>query len=298
MITHRLHALLAFLTTTAMYFAPPDAAEGVNSTAPRTDVDVAWPEEDDLGSLQMGGQRTTLLPGTDTFRLPTNLAQLWHDIVAEDTRPFLPNGQPNPNRGQQVKRRQVKFDRNNPLVVVGGAHDGEPMTASFSTNPRPRGKKDEAKTPWISDAAMLLEVGLGDKSRPKTAPELEAAINRFAGKTVRIEHGLTAQCRPDKVRYIVVDTQEPTGQVVNGVPQFTVVSKTMPDPSGAKGCGKRFYTSYFKNPQAGAVAAPGQPPAPAYDLEVECDNVVGGQSCGAVVRAFESVERFLPPLGV
>ena len=43
-----------------------------------------WPE----GDLpeQMGGPRTLLMPGQSTFKLPENLAQLWHDVAIEDTR--------------------------------------------------------------------------------------------------------------------------------------------------------------------------------------------------------------------
>lgn len=264
-------------------YQQPDAASGgVNSPAPRTDLSVEWPDEADLGSLQLGGQRTTLLPGIDTFRLPDALTQLWHDVEVEDTRPFLANGQPNPNIGQKVKRRQFKCDRNTPLVIVGGPHDGEPMTANFSTSPRPRGKKDDPKTPWVSDLAMLLEVSLGDKSRPKTAPELEAAINRYAGKTIRVEHGLTGQCRPDRVRYILVQTQEPVDPT-NPAAGVKTVESTIQDPSGQKGCSERYYTKDFKNPEA-------KPGEPAYDTEIQCD-------CGAVLRGFESVDRFLPPLG-
>lgn len=271
---------------TRLFYQQPDAAAGgVNSPAARTDINVEWPDEEDIGSLQMGGQRTTLLPGIDTFKLPDNLAQLWHEIEIEDTRPFLANGQPNPGKGQKVKRRQLKLDRNTPLVVVGGAHDGEPMTGTFSTNPRPRGKKDDPKTPWVSDLAMLLDVSLADKSRPKTAPELEAAINRYAGKTIRMEHGLTARCRPDKQRYILVQTQEPTGEVdpATGQPKMRIVESTMLDPAGTKGCGEAYYTKDFKNPDA-------KPGEAQYDTEIACD-------CNAVLRGFESVERFLPPLG-
>lgn len=242
-------------------------ATDINSTAARPDIGGEWPE----GDLpeQMGGQRTTLLPGIDTFRLPANLAQLWHDVEIEDTREFLGNGQNNPTFGQKVKRKQLKCDRSNPLVVVGGALDGEPMTVTWTSNPRRRGKKDDPKAPFISDLAYVLEIGLNDKSRPTTVDGLVAAINRHAGKTIRLEHGLTAQCRPEKVRYILVKTAE--GE------------STMQDPSGTKGCGARYYTKDFKNPEA-------KPGEPQYDTEIACD-------CNAVLRGFEQVERILPPLG-
>lgn len=265
----------------------------VNSTAPRPDVGGDWPE----GDLpeQMGGTRTTLMPGIDTFKLPDNLPQLWHDVEIEDTRSFLSNGQPNPEKGQKKKRRQLKLDRNTPLVVVGGKYDGEPMTATFTTNPRPRGKSEDPKTPWVSDLAYLLEVSLQDKSRPATASALEAAINRYAGKTIRLEHGLTAQCRPDKVRYIIVATINPSfnpaaPETPAGGANAKTIEQTIADPSGKKGCGMnaagkpgRYYTKDFKNPEA-------QPGQDQYDREIQC-------VCDAVLRGFEQVERFLPPLG-
>lgn len=254
-----------------------------------------WPE----GDLpeQMGGPRTLLMPGVSTFRLPENLAQLWHDVAIEDTRNYMANGQVNPTgplanggHGKKVLRKQLKFDRNSPLIVVGGKQDGEPMTATFTTNPRARGKKDDPKTPWISDIAYMLDICLQDKTRPVGADQTVAAVNKYAGKTIRLAHGLTAQCREDKVRYIVVQTVD-NGQTVEA---------NIPDPTGTKGCGKRWYTSAFKNPETGQ-----------YDAEIACvcgkpsaEAVAAATAAGqpppqevlVVLRAYESVERFQPPL--
>lgn len=284
----RFYEIMGLLAQTATQGAPAGAAGAagatdINSSEVRNEPAMDWPE----GDLpeQMGGSRTTMLPGTDTFRIPENVAQLWHDIVAEDKRPYLPNGQPNTTKGQKVKRRQLKFDKNSPLVVVGGKYDGEPMTASFSTAPRPRGKADDPKTAWISDAAYLLDMGLADKSRPTDSKVLEATINRYAGRTVRLEHGLSAQCRPDKVRYIAVEL--PNEQFNPNVPDSPAnprtVTQTMQDPQGTKGCGERYYTRDFKNPEAKDGESP-------WDLTIVCD-------CGAVLRGFESVDRILAPLG-
>lgn len=254
-----------------------------------------WPE----GDLpeQMGGPRSTLMPGQSTFLLPVNLAQLWHDVAIEDTRSYMGNGQVNPTgpvanggKGKKVLRKQLKIDRNSPLIVVGGKQDGEPMTATFTTNPRARGKKDNPATPFISDIAYMLDICLQDKSRPTNPDVVVATVNKYAGKTIRLEHGLTAQCRDDKVRYIVIATQE-NGQVVES---------NIPDPTGTKGCGKRWYTSAFKNPETGA-----------YDQEIACvcgtpnaEVVAAATAAGqpapqpvvVVLRAYESVEKFLPPL--
>jgi len=256
-----------------------------------------WPE----GDLpeQMGGPRSTLPPGMSTFRLPLNLSQLWHDVAIEDTRPYLANGQVNPTgplgphatvgpegkkSGAKVTRKQLKLDRNSPLIVEGGKQDGEPMTATFTTNPRVRGKKDDPKSAWVSDIAYLLDICLQDKSRPKTPDDVVATVNKYAGKPIRLEHGLTGQCRFDKPRYILVATQSAGGQVEEA---------NVPDQSGKKGCGKRWYTKDFRNPETGQ-----------YDTEIACtcgmptpeEAAAGATPVTVVLRAYESVERFLPPI--
>ncbi len=243
------------------------------------DPGMEWPEGGELPQ-QMGGQRETLMPGIDEFRLPPDLSRMWHDIAAEDTRQLLANGQPNPTFGKKIARRQLKFDQNAPLVVGGGKLDGLPMTATCSTNPRPRGKKDDPKTAWVSDVHYLLLIALQDKTFPKSPADVEATVNRYAGGTIRLEHGLTAQCRADKVRYIAVQ--------VDGQQQV------MADPAGTKGCGARFYTKDFKLDAGG------------YATQAACDcgepspeqKAQGAMPVTVLVRAFESVDRILPPLVV
>jgi hypothetical protein len=251
------------------------------NTPGSTDVPGEVWNEGDLPS--QGGFGPTLMPGIDEFQLPLTLAQLWDKIDVKDGRAS------SKTVGQLVKRLRLKFDKNSPLVIVSGPHKGETLTATFTSNPRPRGKPDDEKTPWISDLAYMLEIGCNDKSRPTSASALQAAITNCAGKTIRIEHGLSAHCRSDVVRYIIVAT--PTGQKdATGQPLMT--ERTVQDPSGQKGCsddskkrpdgkGKqgRFYTRDFKDPETGE-----------YLDTIECD-------CGAVLRAFPSVERFVPPLG-
>lgn len=252
-------------------------SDDINDTTPRGDIG-DFPDE---MPEQFGGVRTTLMPGINAFKLPEQLATLWHDIKMKDGRKLLANGQPNPTFEKDVVRRQLKLDRNAPLVVVGGAHDGEPMTANIATNPRPRGKKDDPKTAWVSDAAYLLRISLADPFSPKNVEELEARINQHSGKTIRLEHGLTGQCRADKVRYIAV--------VLDGEEQ------TILDPSGKKGCNKRFYTKDFLDKVTGK-----------YATEVECtcgdnvseeDQAQGHTPQTVVIRGFENIERYLPPLG-
>jgi hypothetical protein len=262
--------LLHFLSP--LLFMPPDL-----NTPGGADIPGETWAEGDLPS--QGGGMPTLMPGIDEFTLPLNLAQCWGTIKIKDSRQRLSNGQPNPTYGQEVTRLQLKFDRNNPLVIASGPKKGEPMTATFSSNPRPRGNPEEDKTPWVSDLAYMLEVGLADKSRPTTADALKQRITMYAGKTFRMDHGLSAHCRPDKVRYIIVAL--PGGG-----------EQTVQDPKGTKGCGDdtkkradgkgkqgRYYTKDFKDPESGE-----------YMDTIECD-------CGAILRGFPSVERFVPPLG-
>lgn len=279
-----------------------DAPTDINSTAARPDPGGEWYPEGELPE-QSFGSRTTLLPSIYTFKIPENLAQLWHDVEIEDSRPFLPNGMPNPTKGQKVKRIQLKFDRNAPLVVVGGPHDGDVMTATITNNPRARGgKRDDPKTMWISDLTFLLDLGLqgnvtpAKRVRPATAEGVKAEINKYAGKTIRIQTGLTGQCRPDKVRYVRIETQEA------GVTQTT----DMLDPAQIKGCGKRFYTRDFKNKDAGQKDAAGAV-IPAYETEIACDcgdqptepQKLAGAVPGTLVvlRGFEQIESFMAPLG-
>jgi hypothetical protein len=229
----------------------------------------AWPEGD-LPS-QGGGFGPTLMPGIDTFTVPANLAQCWDTVDVKDANPR------SKTYGQVVSRLRLKLDKNNPLVVADGPHKGDTFTVTVTSNARPRGgKADDPATPWVSDLAYMLDIGFGDHSRPPTAQGLKAAINRYAGKTIRLEHGLSAHCRPDKARY-VLDPADPTG------------NKTMLDPSGQKGCGDdtkqredkkgkkgRYYTRDFKD------AATGE-----YMEEIQCE-------CLAILRGFPSLERFVP----
>lgn len=249
----------------------PEGAADVNNPNVVAEPGEVWPE----GELpSQGGGGSTLMPGQSSFILPATLAQQWDTIDIEDKNPK------SKNFGKVVRRLRLKFTKEAPLVVADGPHKGETLTATFTSNPRPRGKADDEKTPWISDLAYMLDIGLADKSRPTSAEVLKQTINRYAGKTVRIEHGLSAHCRPDAVRYIA-DPSDPTGM------------KTMQDPTGAKGCGDdkarradnkgkkgRYYTKDFKDPTTGE-----------YQNEVEC------LDCPAILRGFPSVERFLPPLG-
>jgi hypothetical protein len=233
-------------------------SDDLNSTTPRTDAPgEAWPDGD---LPELGGRRDTLMPGTDIFQMPTDFSRLWDEVDLKYNRPGHPDDQ------KVIKRLRLKFTRDFPLIVVGGPRDGMPLVCQFTTQPVPRGRKDDPKTAWVSWLAYVLEIGLSDRSRPKTPEALKAAISQYAGKTIRLEHGLSAHCREDKVRWIEVE-----------VPG-TTTTQTLLDPQGTKGCGKRFYTRDFKGEDGN------------FGDSIQCD-------CGAILRGFEQVERVLPPVG-
>lgn len=267
------------MVLTPLEQAPLTAPGGLHNTAPRTDVGGDWPE----GDLpeQMGGEFKLLQPGIDVFRLPTNLAQLFSLKAYEDQNPR------SKTKGQQVERLVLKLDRSNPLVIVSGPRMGDVLTGTITSNPRARGKKDNPQTVYVSDLAYLLEVSLGDKSRPTGNTALMQTLARYAGKDVRLEHGLSGFCNPEHV--VKLPYQNP----VAGQPD--VIAE---DPQGRKGCGKRYYTSAFKSPAPADVQH-------LYDGDLQCSNVIpnpadGGATqieCGAIVRGFAQIEKFLPPLG-
>lgn len=232
--------------------------DDLNSTTARTDIPGEVYPEGDLP--QLSGGKAALQPGVDTFQLPVDLPSLWHTVIIE-------------RDGVKYQHAQLKFDKDHPLVAVGGPNNGAPMLASFSTVPRARGKKDDPKTVFVSDLALFLEVGLGDVSRPlarggeQGIAAMKAAVNKYGGRSIRLEHGLSAQCRPDKVRYVFKDANSTESQL---------------DPTGQHGCGTRYYIKDFRAPNAKVGE-------PLYDEIIEC------KKCGAAIRGFESVERFLPP---
>ncbi len=272
----------ATITNPQPLAAPVPAGQpAVGAPVAATQVE-EWPTGD-LPEQTGGGGRSALAPGTFAFRLPASLTsqQDWSGGTYKDFRKVLATGQPNPTFGQQVPFRMLKFGKDKPLVVEGGTSTGEPMTAVFNTIRMPRGpwsKREEPTTPWIHDLAYILETCLGDTSRPQTVDALEAAINRHAGGLIRLTIGRHGECRPDQVRYIPTQrVDKATGQAVPMSQGFD----TVPDPSGKKGCGKKYYTRDY----AGAEG---------YQASIQCDPAKGG--CGAMIRGFENVEGFLPPL--
>lgn len=257
---------------------------GLNDTTMRTDVGGDWPTDAAADMPQMGGAFKLLMPAQDEFRLPANLAQLFSIKAYEDTNPR------SATKGQQVERLVLTFDRSNPLVITSGPRMGDVLTKTITSNPRPRGKKDNPSTMWVSDLVLLLDTSLNDKSRPGGATAqianqaLMNALVKYAGKTVRLDHGLQGSCNPNHVVRLVYQDPADANKVV-----------VAEDPTGRKGCGARYYTSAFKNPNPATLDD-------LYDSEINCTGKVPQSDgsvtdCGAVVRAFPEIERFLPPLG-
>jgi len=76
--------------------------------------------------------------------------------------------------------------------------------------------------------------------------------------------GWQGQCRDDKVRYIESETGDP-----------------IEDPEGNMGCGKRYYTKAFKQSDEQNQTY--------WAERILCE------SCGASIRGFAQIDRFLKP---
>lgn len=230
---------------------------------------------------QMGGQGLPpLMPGISLFRIPANLVQCWesYDEALKDDQGNVLAHPPGTNKmvggqlidvsGQPkvIQRLRVKFDKDTPLIVVGGENNDRPVATTISNQPRNRARKGEPKL-LVADMAYLLRESLVFKGPLTKNSEWYAAMNQYAGKVFRSEHGLIAFCNPEKVRYIN-DANDPSGL------------GSVIDPSGQHGCGKRHYTSSFKLP-----AAQGG----------KFSDIVYCTQCQAKLRGFFQIERFLKP---
>ena len=250
------------------------------SSDPRLN-DLVWRDEitDDTPSElpeQTGGAGLpTLLPGTHIFRIPVDVVDC---ISTVDAVAYDAAGEPipdptDPSKAKLVQRVQVKFDKDHPLVIVGGSEDGHPVGTSISNRPRNRARKGEPRI-LVSDMAYWLRESLKYTGALNKPAEWGAAIQWAAGKIFRAEHGLSAYCNPERVRYIN-DPADPTFR------------SSIQDPDGTHGCGggpakQRMYTSHFKLP-----AQNGQPGG--YSDITYCP------WCSAKLRGFFQVERFLMP---
>jgi hypothetical protein len=208
-----------------------------------------------------------LKPGKYMAKIPDNVAQL---IVLKDHQD---------TEGAPIKQRvAVKFDKANPVLIMGGESDGHPLTAYVSNVPRPRGKE---KIP-VSDLAYYLVHACGLQVNPRTPKEWADAIARTGGLIVPIEVGIQANC--DKERDVYVD--EVTADPLDP----TKTSVTSKQVAGLKGCGKRYYTRDFHKGGAyqDRILCAGQ---------VEMPDPVTGTTikiaCGASIRGFNQIDRWL-----
>lgn len=236
-----------------------------------------------------GGSRTpTILPGTSTFRLPANIDQCWKpfdvqkktadkQIVTHPAGTIIAGVDVS---GQPVVEHHLmlQFDSDNPLVVEGGPYDGLPVNyVSISTLPRKRGKGDDA--PLVADMLYFVRKSLKDNTVIAKRSDWMAIVNKYAGAIVRLEHGLSAFCDPERIRYV----SDGAGGVIE-------------DPEGTKGCGKgpggkdnaRFYTTAFHVDEVDGEG--NKTGRKVYSESISCPN------CGAALRGFFRVEKFLEPL--
>jgi hypothetical protein len=240
----------------------------INDLAIRDDVIEETPSE---LPIQMGGQGLpTLLPGTHIFRLPSDVPSLieaYDEILKDEQGNPVPDPA-DPNKARVIQRLRVRFDKDNPLLVVGSEDDGAPVTTSISNQPRNRARKGEPRV-LVSDLAYLLRESLQYKGPLSKNTEWVHALMQFGGKIFRVEHGLSAFCNPEKVRYIH-DTNDPT------------LVASIQDPSGQHGCGHRLYTSAFKLPAQNGQRG-------GYSDIAYCPK------CSAKLRGFFQIEKFLKP---
>src|ERR1044071_10083409 len=241
---------------------------GINNLTLRDDVTEDVPSE---LPEQMGGVGLPVLfPGTHIFRIPQTVAQLieTYDEVVKDQNGNAVADPSDPNKALLVQRIRVRFDKDDPLLVVGGDEHDHPVATSISNQPRNRARKGAPRV-LVSDMAYLLRESLKYTGPLTKNSEWVAALQWAAGKVFRAEHGLSAYCNTEKVRYV----HDPSDPTMRG---------SMQDPTGQKGCGERLYTSSFRLP-----AQNGQPPS--YSDIAYC------KKCQAKLRGFFQIERFLKP---
>ncbi|PYQ25661.1 MAG: hypothetical protein DMF56_27080 [Acidobacteria bacterium] len=241
---------------------------GINNLQIRDEVSDDVPS--DLPEQMGGVGLPPLFPGTHIFRIPSTIAQLveTYDEVVKDAQGNAVADPANPQQALLVQRIRVRFDKDDPLIVVGTPEDGQPVATSISNQPRNRSRKGEPRV-LVSDMAYLLRESMKYTGPLTKNSEWIAGLQWAAGKVFRAEHGLSAYCNTEKVRYV----HDPSDPTMRG---------SMLDPSGQKGCGERLYTSSFRLP-----AQNGQPGG--YSDLAYC------KKCQAKLRGFFQIERFLKP---
>src|SRR6266568_9354828 len=236
---------------------------GINNLNLRDDVTDDVPSE--LPEQMGGAGLPPLMPGTHIFRIPQSAAQLveTYDEIVKDAQGNAVADPNAPRKALLVQRLRIRFDRDDPLLVVGSPEDNHPVGTSISNQPRNRSRKGEPRV-LVSDMAYLLRESLKYTGPLTKNSEWVTAIQWAAGRVFRAEHGLSAFCNTEKVRYV----HDPSDPTMRG---------SMQDPTGQKGCGTRLYTSAFK-----LAAQNGQPGG--YSDIAYC-------KCQAKLRGFFQIER-------
>lgn len=245
---------------------------------------------DELPS-QGGSATPTVMPGISLFQLPPNLDQLWSTFDVEKktddgqviTHPAGTIIDAVDVSGKAVLEQHLmlKFDRENPLIVVGGPFDGLPAMCTISTLNRKRGKKDDLHAKKVSDMTYFVRKALRDNTLVTFKKDWMPIVNKYVGHQIRLEHGLSAFCDPERTRYV----EDGAGGTVE-------------DPNGNKGCGKgpagkdnaRYYSMNFRIPEVNAETGE------ATGRQVFTDRIIC-VNCGASLRGFFRIEKFLEPLG-
>ncbi len=208
-------------------------------------------EADDLGALpeQMGGWSPPPQPGTFRFALPAAKLLTEENFEEYET--------------EAGKFLRMIFNNDAPLTITQAPkgredHVGEPFLNRLSTQPRKRGKGDDA--PLASDAAYLIRA-LGETDRPSSPKAWAACILKHAGEEFTADIEWSWYCNPKRNIY--------TADGEGG--RMEVEDK--------QGCKARYYQdNQVKKGEEG------------YPLEIDCGGNDG--ECGALVRAFANLTRF------
>jgi hypothetical protein len=167
-----------------------------------------------------------LYPGDGyVFQLPPDVSELWGSFEWQD------------NEGKKHKDFGLNLNRDHPLTVVkspnGRASVGDTTSVYLNSMVRKRGRQGYP----VSDLTYL-QLSIAPDEKPKKKSDLARIISNNAGGKFTAEVQWQAQCRDDKdapdAQWWEVNKDDPEG---GG--QWAV-------KEGEKGCGAKFYHSYFK----------------------------------------------------
>lgn len=194
-------------------------------------------------------------PGTYRFKLPsTDRLKVLFDTFERDV------------AGKKVQFIQVVFDKDDPLVIVGGPEKvGEPFTTRIGNSPRNRSRKGEPEV-LVSDYTYFLRALDMDAAKKVKNYDNKAAVDALVkvggGKEFVADVEWSTYCNAEKQAYYTDD---------NGAQQPWVEDDgTTPH----MGCGERYYMNHWKRGDDGRYA----------------DRLVC--KCGASLRPFAGLRLF------